>query len=66
MSKTFAKVENNIVVNVVVADDSWIAQQGGEWIEYTPESPAGIGWEVKNGVVIVPPPPPEPELIVEE
>jgi hypothetical protein len=57
MSKTFAQIENGVVVNVVVADDSWIAAQGGEWIEYTPENPAGIGWEVINGVVIIPPAP---------
>lgn len=66
MSKTFAKVENGIVVNVVVADDAWVQAQGGEWIEYTVESPAAIGWAVVNGVVQIPPPPVEPELPVEE
>ena len=59
MSKTFAQVENGVIVNVVVADDAWIQAQGGEWIQYTPESPAGIGWAVVNGVVQIPPPPPE-------
>ena len=27
------------------------------------DNPAAIGWEVKNGVVIVPPPPPEPDPV---
>ena len=62
MSKTFAQVENGIVVNVVVADDAWVQAQGGEWVEYTAESPAAIGWAVVNGVVQIPPPPVEPEL----
>ena len=62
MSKSFAQVQNGVVVNVVVADDAWVQAQGGEWIEYTPEAPAAIGWAVLNGVVQVPPPPPEPEL----
>ena len=58
----YAQVSNGIVVNVVVANAEWIAEQPGQWIEYDDEHPAAIGWEVKNGVVIVPPPPPEPRL----
>lgn len=58
---TYAQVENDLVVNVVVADSEWIAQQPGTWIEYDDAKPCGIGWEVANGVCIIPPPPPEPD-----
>lgn len=54
----YAQVENNVVVNVVVADAEWIAQQPGEWIEYDDAHPCAIGWDVQNGVCVVPPPPP--------
>ncbi len=54
----YAQVENNVVVNVVVADAAWIAQQPGEWIEYDDAHPCAIGWDVENGVCVVPPPPP--------
>jgi hypothetical protein len=54
----YAQVENDVVVNVVVADAAWIAEQPGEWIEYDAEHPCAIGWDVENGVCIVPPPPP--------
>jgi len=57
---TYAQIENNIVVNTVVADAEWIAEQPGEWIEYTDANPCGIGWAVENGVCVVPPPPPPP------
>lgn len=55
---TYAQVENNIVVNTVVADAAWIAEQPGEWIEFDAEHPCSIGWDVENGVCVVPPPPP--------
>lgn len=54
---SYAQVENNVVVNVVVADAEWIALQSGEWIEYTTENPCAIGWDVENGVCIIPPVP---------
>jgi hypothetical protein len=57
---TYAQVENNIVVNVVDADAAWIAEQPGEWIEYTDANPCGIGWAVEDGVCVLPPPPPPP------
>ena len=41
----YAKIENNIVVNIVNADSEWIALQDGTWREYTENTPAGIGWE---------------------
>jgi hypothetical protein len=56
----YAQVENEIVVNVVVADAEWIAEQPGEWIEYTDENPCAIGWDVENGQCVIPPLPPEP------
>lgn len=55
---TYAQIENNIVVNTVVADAEWIAEQPGEWIEYTEENPCGIGWDVVNGFCVVPVTPP--------
>ena len=55
---TYAQVENNVVVNVVEADAAWIAQQPGEWIEYTAENPCIIGCDVVNGACVIPPPPP--------
>lgn len=57
----YAQVQNNVVVNIVVADADWIAQQPGEWIEYDDAHPCAIGWDVENGVCVVPPPPPDEE-----
>lgn len=57
---TYAQVENNIVVNVVDADAAWIAEQPGEWIEYTTENPCIIGCDVVDGACVLPPPPPAP------
>ena len=57
---TYAQIENDIVINVVVADAEWIAEQSGEWIEYTQAQPCGIGWTVTDGVCDVPPPNPPP------
>jgi hypothetical protein len=54
----YAQVENDIVVNVVEADAAWIAQQPGEWIEYTAENPCIIGCDVVDGACVLPPPPP--------
>ena len=62
---TYAQVENDIVVNCVVADAEWIAEQAGEWILYTDENPCGIGWDVVDGVCIIPPPPPQPPVLPE-
>ena len=59
---TYAQVENDIVVNVVVADAEWIAEQSGEWIEYTEANPCSIGWAVEDGVCVIPPSPPPPYI----
>lgn len=60
---TFAKVENNIVTNTVVADAEWIAQQSGTWIQYDETHPCSIGWAVQNGVCVIPPAPPVDEPV---
>jgi len=57
---TYAQVENDIVVNCVVADAEWIAEQPGEWILYDDANPCAIGWDVENGQCVIPPLPPEP------
>lgn len=56
----YAEVQNNVVVNVVVADAAWIAQQPGEWIQYDDAHPCSIGWTVENGACVIPPPTPSP------
>ncbi len=54
-------VTNGVVVNVEVVPSDWVNNDPQHLIEYTPEHPAAIGWEVIDGVVQVPPPPPEPD-----
>jgi hypothetical protein len=50
---------DGIVVNISVKAFEWINDDPEHLLEYDALNPAGIGWEVKNGVVIQPPPPPE-------
>lgn len=54
-------VTNGVVVNIEVVAPEWVNTDPTHLIEYTPDHPAAIGWQVVNGVVIVPPPPPEKE-----
>ena len=54
---TYAQVENDIVVNVVVADAEWIALQPGTWILYDDANPCAIGWDVVDGACVIPPVP---------
>jgi hypothetical protein len=54
-------VTNGVIVNVEVVAAEWVNDDPTHLIEYTPENPAAIGWEVIDGVVQVPPPPPEPD-----
>ena len=56
--KTYAQIENNVVINTVVADNEWIALQSGEWIEFDETNPCGIGWAIENGVCVLPEPEP--------
>ncbi len=61
--RTIALIEpntqNGIVVNVFVVPAYWTNPNPGIYLQYDATNPAGIGWEVKNGTVIVPPPPPD-------
>lgn len=43
---TYAIISNNVVNNVIMADDKEATEQALNCvlIEYTPENPAGIGW----------------------
>jgi hypothetical protein len=59
---TYAQVENDVVVNTVVADAEWVAQQTGEWIEYDDAHPCSTGWAVEDGVCVIPPSPPPPYI----
>lgn len=52
---------NGVVVNVEVVAPDWTNTDPAHLIEYTPDNPAAIGWQVLNGVVIVPPPQPDEE-----
>jgi hypothetical protein len=53
---TYAVIEKNIVVNVIVADTLEIAQEvtGKTCVEYNEDNPAGIGWKYKDGVFTAP------------
>lgn len=46
----YCVIENDKIINIVVADSEYAAEKG--WIEYPPE--AGIGWGYVNGQFIPP------------
>jgi hypothetical protein len=52
----YAVIENNKVINVIVADSKEIAEEVTEktCVEYTEENPAGIGWDY-DGVSFIAP-----------
>jgi len=54
--KQYARIENNIVVNIIVADDSFISGQSGQWIEYSDSRTAYIGTELVDGFLVSPKP----------
>jgi len=54
--KQFALIENNIVVNIITADDAFIQEQSGQWIEYNDLRPAYIGTELVDGFFVSPKP----------
>lgn len=56
--KTFAEVKNNIVVNVIIADDDFISSQENpsSFVEYDAGNVAYIGGEYIDGVFISPQP----------
>lgn len=45
---------NGVVVNIEVVAPDWVNDDPTHLIEYDAEHPAGIGWQVVNGVVIRP------------
>lgn len=48
-TKNFGQIIDGVCVNVVVADDAWVAEQGGVWIESTASNVAWIGAGVSRG-----------------
>jgi hypothetical protein len=54
-------ITNGVIVNCEVVAADWVNNDPQHMIEYTSENPAGIGWQVINGVVIVPAPAPNIE-----
>jgi hypothetical protein len=50
----WAIVENNIVVNIIMADQDFIDNQGLEGINIDDEPYAGIGMSVVGGEVVIP------------
>lgn len=54
--KNFAVIENNVVINVIVADSLDVAEAVTEkqCVEYTTENPAAIGW-IYDGTAFVMP-----------
>jgi hypothetical protein len=43
--KTFAVIENGIVINVIVGVEPEVVEANpGLYVEYTEDKPAGIGW----------------------
>jgi len=62
--KTFAVVENNTVINIIVGvEDEVVAANPTKYVEYTKENPAGIGWTFDGTNFIAPI---EPEKVIEE
>jgi len=51
----YAVIENNIVVNIVLADNEYASQQG--WVPLS--EGAGIGWSYVDGEFVDNRPPPE-------
>ena len=53
---TFAVINNNTVINVIVADTKEIAEQVTNLtcVEYTAENPAAIGWTYDGENFIAP------------
>ena len=56
--KTFAEVKNNIVVNIIIADDNFILSQENpsSFVEYDAENIASINGLYNNGVFLKPQP----------
>lgn len=52
----FAVIENDVVVNIILADTQEIANQvtNKECVQYADENPIGIGWIRENGTFVAP------------
>lgn len=56
--KTFAVVENGVVVNVIVGvEDEVVAENPTKYVEYTNDKPAAIGWTYDGKTFTDPNPP---------
>jgi hypothetical protein len=61
--RTFAVIENGIVVNVIVGvEDEVVAANPTLYVEYTTDKPAGIGWTYDGKNFIDP----TPQVVIEE
>ena len=54
----FARMENNVVINIEVADQQWVNSQPDPtiFISYTDSNPAGIGYIYDSATGIFSPP----------
>lgn len=57
----FAIIGGNVVTNIIVADNLEDAQNAGFAVQYTDESPAGIGWTYDEATGTFTPPVEETE-----
>lgn len=53
----YAQIEDGKVVNIVAADAEWVAEQSGEFVEFSDEQPAfiGFGYDPETGFEQPPP-----------
>lgn len=56
----YAIIENNVVINVIMADDQFIANSGLSAMPIGEEEFVFIGQEVVDGQLV---PPPQPEVV---
>ena len=55
MEKTFAVLEGNLVVNIIVGvEDEVVAAYPSKYVKYTEKNPAGIGWTYDGKKFIAP------------
>jgi hypothetical protein len=55
----YAAIDNNVVTNIYVADDSSVVPDGHVRIDNLDLKP-GVGFSYQNGTFVAPPPPPPP------
>lgn len=56
--KTYARMNGNVVANIEIADDNWVASQPNPsiFIEYTESNPASVGGAYVDGYFYIPQP----------